>query len=458
MSLRELLLIGIVAVVCVLALIRPKYGLYGYMWYALMRPDVLAFVEDDRNIYSFVIFCVTAISALRHIGNISRLFQSFFFVTLLLLQILLGLSVLNAVYYDLAVPRYIFFVKMFGALLLIPLLVETEKDLRELLLVIGLSLGAVGIKHGLWGVMHGGVQLVRGYGPMFADNNFLALGLATVMPICWYARALTANQTLRWILLSMFIFCIPAIVMTNSRGGTLTMGVVLLYVLLRTRNKAVALLLILGVTGGAIYLVQDMFVSRMSTLQDVEEEASAASRLFHLKIAFRMWLDYPMLGVGFGGVNYAALADRYGESATANQHVAHNSYAQMLVDSGVFALLLYVAALLGSIWWLNASRKRMLKWFARDPAREAIPAGLQGAMIAFVVDSTFYSCQRMDLPYMFLFVIGVWQIIERQLLAQVQSGAFQHAGLPTGAMRPLPVTVQGPPNLRPSYRNWGSLR
>lgn len=454
MSLREILLIGIVIAICVLALIRPKYGLYGYIWYALMRPDVLAWVEDDRNIYSLIIFSVMALSSIRALPNIQRLFMSPFSTSIILLQIPIGLSVIAAVRYDYSIDRYTFFIKMFVALMLIPVLIETEKDLREFILVIALSLGFIGLKYGVFGVIHGGVELARGYGPMLSDNNFVALGLATVMPVCWYARSLTENKLIRLTLLGMFVFSIPAIIMTNSRGGIITMGLMLLYVFIRTRSKSLALLLMIGVVGGAVYLVQDMFVSRMSTLQNVEEEASAASRLSHLNTAWRMWLHYPIFGVGFGGVNYAALAHLYGEDSIVSQHVAHNSYMQMLVDSGGIALLLYAIPLLGSVWWLGDSRKRMLRAFPNDLAREAIPTGLQGAMIAFVVDSAFYSCQRIDLPYMLLFVISVWQIVERQLLAQPL--AFPQPAAPP-ASPPLP-SMPPPPGLRPSYRNLGPLR
>jgi len=456
LSLREIVLIGIVAAACVLALIRPKYGLYAYIWYALMRPDVLAWVEDERNIYSMIIFGATAISSVRYLSNLQRLFQSFFSVTLLLLQVPIALSVIAAVNYELAAPRYSFFIKMFCALLLIPLLIETEKDLRDLILVMALSLGFVGIKYGLFGVIHGGVELARGYGPMLADNNFVALGLATIMPLCWYARALTPNKTVQWVLLAMFVFCIPGIIMTNSRGGIITLGVVLLYVFFRTRNKTLALLLMAGVVSGAIYLVQDMFVSRMSTLQNVEEEASAASRLHHLETAWRMWLDYPVFGVGFGGINYGFLASRYGESEIVAQHVAHNSYAQMLVDSGFAAFLLYVIPLLGSIWWLGASRKRMRTLFPGDAAREAIPTGLQGSMIAFALDSSFYSCQRIDLPYMLLLTVAVWQIVERQLRLQAISSP---ARAPVAFQPPLsPMPAPSPASLPSGFRNLGPAR
>jgi probable O-glycosylation ligase (exosortase A-associated) len=419
LSTRELLLICIVFGICLLAFIRPKYGLYGYLWYGLMRPDVLAWVEDSRNVYSLIIFAATAISALRYIQNFPRLIQSGIIRSLLLLQLFLGISVITAVRYDLSIDRYIFFMKMFIALLLIPMLIETEEDMRHLLITIGLSLGFVGLKYGAYGVAFGGVELIRGYGPMLSDNNFLGVGLVTVMPICWWARSLTTNRFFRLALLGMVLFSIPAIIMTNSRGAVITMGVVMLYIFVRSRNKAFAVVLIGACLAGGIYLVKNMFVDRMSTLSAPEDETSAASRLWHLQAALRMWKDHPIFGVGFGGINYAALVASYGgeHSKVLANHVAHDSYVEMLVDSGFSAFLVYTGTLFYAILWLGRSRKRMKERFPADLARAAIPTGLQGALLAFAIDSTFYSCQRMDLPYMLLLAVGVWSLIEKQILA-----------------------------------------
>jgi O-antigen ligase len=202
-----------------------------------------------------------------------------------------------------------------------------------------------------------------------------------------------------------------AIVMTGSRGGSMAMLAGLLFVFLRNRRNFVPLLLLAAFLAGAVYLVQDRYLSRMETLENVRTEASAESRLQHAAIALKMAKDYPLLGVGFGGFNYSALAPRYMDEFNSKlaDHVAHNSYLQMLVDSGVFAFLLYSGLLVYAIWWLGRSAARMRD---TDPQCEAIPLAIQGALIVFAVGSTFYSCQRMDLPYIFLMAAAAWRAIE----------------------------------------------
>src|SRR5260370_35168725 len=45
MGIREAILLCVSLAICVTALVRPKIGIFGYIWYSLMRPDILAFVE-----------------------------------------------------------------------------------------------------------------------------------------------------------------------------------------------------------------------------------------------------------------------------------------------------------------------------------------------------------------------------------------------------------------------------
>jgi len=442
MSLREMTLVLIVAVLVIVALARPKYGLYGYLWYGLMRPDVLCYVEDDRNIYSLIIFLATAIGSIRCLPNLANVFRTYIGALIIALQVPFGLSVVFAVYPDLAVDRYVFFVKTIVALMLIPMLIETLQDLKEVYLVIALSLGFVGLKYGIYGVVFGGVELARGYGPMLADNNFVAMGLATIMPMCWFGRMLTDNKIIQWALLGEFVFCIPGIVMTNSRGGILALGLVMLTLAFTAKKKSWLILLLAVGSAGSIYLVQDMFTSRMSTLSNVEEEESAASRLYHLNAAAHMALDYPILGVGFGGYNYAMLSQHYDPRVT-GRHVAHNSYVQVLVDSGVFAFLIYVSALFGAIYSTHLSAKRMKK--AR-PDLWPIPNGLSQSLIAFALGSTFYSCQRMDLLYILLLTASMWLVLERQL-----------APAPVQSPDKPPVAGRLPRGIGPTTRPWPSL-
>jgi putative inorganic carbon (HCO3(-)) transporter len=391
---RLALLAIIVGILAIVALVRPRVGVYGYIWFAVMRPDVLAFAEDQYP-FSLILAAATVIGSIRYLPDFRLLFATRIARWLLVLQIPLFLSYIFAVRQDLSEPNYVSFVKMMAVPFLIPVLIREEEHLRRLLLVIACSISFVGARYGLWALVHGGVVLIGGYGEgMLSDNNLLALGLTMGVPLCWYSRQMTDNFILKWIMLAMACLSAAAVVMTNSRGGSVALGVVVLLIVFRSKRRMAGVLVAALFLGAVIYLIRDEYLARMATLEHATDEASAASRLTHAGVAFRIWKDHPILGVGFGGLNYLVLAERY-SNGEVQGHVAHNSYLQMLVDSGFFAFLIYGGLLAGTVIWLGrksgGSRNIRL-----------IRLALQTSIIAFMIGGTFYSCQRYDLPYILL--------------------------------------------------------
>ena len=406
MSLREILLIAVIGVLCVVALFRPRIGLYGYVWYATMRPDVMAWCADQYP-FSLALAVCTLLGSIPYlVSSVSRVWHSPITRCLIILQIPLALSVVFAVVPSLADSLYLEYLKMIAVLLLIPLLIRSEADLRRLLLVVCFSLGMVGASFGLFGLIHGGVILTSGYGGMMSDNNLVALPLAMLAPLCWYVRDSVRSSIVRLALLVILLLSIATIVMTNSRGGTLALIIAVLLILLRSQRKLAAVLIFALGSGVAIYLVRDEYLTRMATLQHYENEESAASRIEHAKVAMRIWEDYPLFGVGFGGKNYAALASTYMEEE--NIHVAHNSYLQMLVDSGVLAFTIYIGLLIGTFIWLGRSARTAQRMHLKG---HDIPLAIQASLVAFLVGGTFYSSQRYDLPYILLLCAAAWHKI-----------------------------------------------
>jgi putative inorganic carbon (hco3(-)) transporter len=402
MALRELLLILTVLALSCAALVRPKTGVYAYIWFAVMRPDVLAWCADNYN-FSMMLAVATFIGSVRFLHRIPVLFTNPVVRLFLLLQIPLALSAVFAVIPALSVERYVDYLKSMAVLLLVPLFIETAQDLRVLLLIVGASVGVIGMRFGLFSLFHGGLILIDGYGGQMSDNNLVALALAMSVPLLWYGRTFTESRILKTAILCMLPVCIATIVMTNSRGGSLALGSVFLLIAARSKQKVITLAVLLTVAGGAIYLVRDQYLARMSTIATYNQEASAYSRVEHARAAVKMWQDYPVLGVGFGGNNYSRLSAKY--LGREDIHVVHNTYLQMLVDSGALALVIYVVLLYGTILWLGVSAYRTRRLW---PGYESLPISIQLSLIAFAVGGTFYSSQRYDLTYIILMGAAAW--------------------------------------------------
>jgi probable O-glycosylation ligase (exosortase A-associated) len=406
---REGLLILIVGVLCLTALGRPKYGLLGYTWFALMRPDVLSWSVGKP--YSMALAICTLLGSLMHIFRFGVLFTNPISRWLILFMIPITLSAANAVDPNLSWPPWYEFVRIILMAMLIPVFITEERDLRILIGVIGGSVAVVGLKLALFGMFVGEAQFIDDFaGTMMGDNNMLALALAMAAPLCWYSALLSRQKWVRLAFFGLAFGSVGGVVMTNSRGGALSIGVAILAVALRSKRRVGTLVAILVCIAPAVYVVHDTYFKRLSTITADENKAdgSIRSRLEYRRAAYEMWKDYPLLGVGFGMENYVKLAPRY--LGHDDVHVVHNTYFQILADDGIFALSIYVGLLFGTIAVLQRSIGRM-KHTAEH--RALYPAAIQTSLIAFSVGCYFLSRDSYDLLYIMLMTGAAWLTIMR---------------------------------------------
>jgi putative inorganic carbon (hco3(-)) transporter len=418
---RELALILIVLAICCTALFRPKIGLYGYIWFAIVQPDVIAWCEGKYP-FSLGIAITTIIGSLPYLRNFVRSLGIPFVQGILLLQIPLGISILLCEGTFLSPDRYVNFERTTLMILFIPTLMETVEDMRRLVYTFVISEVMLGGRFGAFGLMGGGAMLNQNYGHLY-DNNELALAIVMLIPICWQARAMMTRPWVRMVVLATVGLSSAAVILSNSRGGSLALGMIFLCVILRSRRKVAALVAVVLIIGPTIYLVQDRYFARMATIKSYEDEESAATRVQVWGAALKMWQDNPVFGVGFGNRNFAVRVGRYLNRPDLII-VAHNSYIQMLVDSGIFAFLIYCGLLFGAIFWLGRSARF---WQVANPGWERIPIAFQTSLLGYAAGATFYSHQRYDLLYILVMTTAAWYQIQRNEAVPAPSDTAEQA-------------------------------
>ena len=418
---RELILIAIVGGIALVSLFRPVVGLLGYVWFATLRPDVLAWSYGHYP-YSMVLAGATAIGSLRYFSQFFVLFTNPFTQALLAFQIPLLISVATALDIELCYYNLDVFERMMLMSLLIVVLIRTEKHLKWLLMIMGFSLGVLGVKFGLYGVVNGGVRFAAGYGGMLSDNNDLALALVIAVPLCWYFRDEFKSKWIRMGLLGVIFCTIAAVVMTYSRGAAVALVIVMLLIAMRSKRKVGVLVAFMILAAPTIYLVGKTYRDRLATVADPEHEASSYSRIALAQAAFNMWQDYPLFGVGFGGGNCSKIVAKYTDAK--EDSVLHNTYLQMLVDSGIFAFLIYVSILFGTILWLGYSARRIKHI---DPRLARYPLAIQASLIGFAIGSTFLSRVNFDVCYMLICAAATWREVARAQTFETVPAALEDA-------------------------------
>lgn len=161
------------------------------------------------------------------------------------------------------------------------------------------------------------------YVGIFSDPNDLALAFVIALPLLWYAL----TESRRFLGKVYWVGCIGAtlyaIYLTNSRGGLLGAGGLML-LLFRARFGT----LLSAIGAGAGLALFAMLPSRLSEL-DAKEE-SAAGRLEAWYEGIKMLQSHPLLGVGKGNF-------------TDHHHLtAHNSFVLVFAELGFVGYLIWV--------------------------------------------------------------------------------------------------------------------
>jgi O-antigen ligase len=258
-----------------------------------------------------------------------------------------------------------------------------------------------------------------------------------VLPFCWYMRQKVDSKWLKALLLAMVFSIITAVIMTESRNGALALVTVMLMIAWRSRYKVPVLLMFTLLAIPALMLFQNQFVARMSTLENASADSSAYSR----------WI---LSQVGFGNEVFMLLERPYipDEYQAITQDLkAHNTYLQILVDSGIFAFVIFVVLLFSTIFRLGASSRYWKK--RNNPALRVYPMALQCSLIAIAQYGIAGGRERYDFLYIVLMCGTAWFNLDKKLRADSQSaqpiGVAGTPAIPTAApvhpwaQRPSPV-------------------
>jgi O-antigen ligase len=264
------------------------------------------------------------------------------------------------------------------------------------LVLCSIPLAVTGLKNYVLGeVLSTGVRgFTRIYGyaggsGLTGNPNDLALMLNLIIPIAGALVLMSRRPAARLLAAVALLLAVGAVIVTFSRAGFLTLAASLLmfmFILARRKSPgAAAGLLVLAL--GALPLLPEGYVDRLSTITDIEADAtgSARGRWQDTKIAVTVLAQNPIIGVGMG-LDILAMNDARGRSTWRR---IHNAYLQYGVDLGLPGLLLFA--------WLHVicfrSARAVERRAAGDPALRQLgylAAGVQVALVAFGVSALFH--------------------------------------------------------------------
>lgn len=255
---------------------------------------------------------------------------------------------------------------------------------------------------------------VEGIGTVDAnDANDLAAALVPTAAILMY-YAWMGNKKVKVVCAFCGAFIANGLVLINSRGAFLGVvagaGLYLLYMIFsryrRKGQRGIAIFIVLVGISGSLYVTDDLFWERMSTLQNVEDQqTSGSSRVNFWLATFDMMEDYP-LGMGIGGYNVVSpfylSYEHVGESG--NKSV-HSLWFQGLSEVGWHGLFIFFALLISLA---KLSRKAKQWVLERDEQITYFKLlALECGLLSYLVAGTFINRFRAEVLYWMVLLIAV---------------------------------------------------
>lgn len=411
-AIRDLLVLAIVFISLPICFARPWIGILVFSWLGYMNPHKYSW----STAYNFPVAQIVAIPTI--LGFIFTKDKEKFplereVIIIILLWVVFTLTSFSAFYPKNAWDLWQKTSKiLLMSLVTIPLFID-KKKLKYLLLTIGLSLGFLGAKGGVFTILTGGRWNVRGPDSTFiAGEGDFGLALNMALPILFYLAKGEENKKLRLLLYSTFVLSIISVIFTYRRGAFLGLAAVIFMLAVKSKKKVIGAAVLSSVLVIGPFFVTERWTERIGTIKTYEEDASATGRINAWKMAWNVAKDRPLNGSGFEGLKWGTIT-RYSPAPDSTAGDIHSIYFEVLGEHGFVAFGLFMLLLLLCF----ATLKRIKKVLAQIPSGEWIrnySDMLQVSLIAYMVGGAFLGRAYFDLFYHLVAIVVILKTLAKR--------------------------------------------
>lgn len=421
---RDLIVFALVFGLLPFILLRPYVGVLAWSWIGYMNPHRLTWGAAYEFPFAQVVAVATLIGFTIFVlrGKLPKFAWTSETVLLILLWIFFTLTTFYAIKPELSWPELGHISKVLLMTFLTIILIDDEKKLRYLILLIAFSIGFYGFKGGLYTLATSGHSMVLGPGGSIGDNTAIGLALNMVLPMLYFLAKSEKNVWLQMILKVAFYLSIIAIIGTYSRGALLGLLVVLSLIFLkfRFRYKLLFAVLLTALSPILWHTLPQEWVNRMETIQTYKSDGSAMSRIQAWNTAWNLAVDRPYTGGGFSAINDEEIYDTYEEYTTTGPNGlrvrksgVHSIYFEVLGENGFITFGIFVALLASSIL---SARKIEKKFKTKNPDPLFYYASmLEIGIIAYAISGAFLEHASFDLYYHFVALVVVLKFMTKNL-------------------------------------------
>lgn len=395
---RELILLILVLVSIPFVLKRPLWAAIIYLAATVVRPEML-FWGGTSGSYVFMTYYLLLLAGLFLKGDLLKAGQ------VLQREFILLLWLLGAIFLSIQLAQYpvyrdyyYFFelVKGFGLCASLYLLVKDFDDFKRIQVAL-LSCFAV---MAIWGIeqhFRGNERLEGLGGSAWGDSNGVAATFILFLPVALAFAFAGKNRRQFWLGLAMAALMTALVVCTKSRSGLIGLALSLTmfgcYARSMQRMAKITAVLVLA----ALPFATQQYLERMQTMteQGGGFEQSARDRIALWKAGLMIFAHNPLTGTGFLTFPEAKMdyADRFTDLdegfreelfRTENKKVTHNTYIQLLSDTGLTGAVPFILFIAGGIT-LGLKARRLLRGYTEHREELLWISGIGAGITGFAV-------------------------------------------------------------------------
>jgi O-antigen ligase len=188
--------------------------------------------------------------------------------------------------------------------------------------------------------------VVRYEGFVFEPNTFAMFQIFLVPLLMFCVAAFRRPRIARPVFIAAIVASIVVLVLSFSRGGFVALVVIMLLLLFLERRNKPILVSGLAVFTGALIYSPHVYWERIATVLNPGahvQDFAVFTRLETMRVALRLGLEHPWLGVGIENFIYqSAYYVPY-------KLVVHNSFLEIFSELGAIALALFLAVIVYNV-------------------------------------------------------------------------------------------------------------
>jgi probable O-glycosylation ligase (exosortase A-associated) len=306
----------------------------------------------------------------------------------------------------------------------------TRHRIHLVLVIITLSIGFFSVKEGLIFALTAGGHKITGSGAI-GDNNALATAMLMTVPILYYLYRYSALKPVRLGFLAALVLSVIATIGTYSRGGSIGMLIVGLFMVKNSRHKISTAAFFILVAAFVYSLAPADWFDRLSTINSATDDGSFMGRVVAWKMSVLVALDNPLTGGGPHSIHRLLVWDTYRPllprldfvttpPADTLPHAAHSIWFEILGDLGLPGMLLFLGILALAFWECRkivrmARGQPSLVW-AADLARM-----LQISLVVYVTTGSALSLGYFEMYYIILALLSrISRTVQQTLIEQAR--------------------------------------